>query len=81
MRALATVVDTKALWQTVVFAFAAGVGVTCAFSLGVLGVARFVDLSRDGRPVAATASAVLAILALLACGAAVVLGIIVMTSK
>jgi hypothetical protein len=78
---LATVVDTKALWQTIVFALAAGVGVIFAYSLAVLGVARFVDLSRDGRNAAAVASAILAAIALAVCGAAIVLGIVVMTSK
>lgn len=78
---LATVVDTKALWQTVVFALGAGIGVTFAFSLALLGAARFIDQSRDGRTVAAATSAVLAVIALAVVGTAVVVGIIVMTTK
>jgi hypothetical protein len=78
---LATVVDTKALWQTVVAATLAGVGVTFAFTLALLGAARSIDLSRDGRSTAAIASAVLAAIALAVVAAAIVLGIVVMTTK
>jgi hypothetical protein len=78
---LATVVDVTALWQTTVAAIGAGLGVILAYSLAMLGVARFVDLSRDGRTAAAALSGALAILALAVVGAAVVLGIIVMASK
>ena len=78
---LATLVDTSALWQTVVAAFVAALGVTLAFSLGLLGVARFVDQSRDGRNVAAAGSAVLAGVAFAAVAGAIVLGIAVMTAK
>jgi hypothetical protein len=78
---LATVVDTEALLKTVAAAFVAGVGVTLIFSLAILGAARFAELSRDGRPVAAASFGALAIVALAAAAAAVTVGIIVMTSK
>jgi hypothetical protein len=78
---LATVVDTDALLKTVAAAFVAGVGVTLIFSLAILGAARFADLSRDDRPVAAVAFGALAVVALAAATAAVTIGIIVMTSK
>ena len=78
---LATVVDTGALLKTVAVAFVAGVGVTLIFSLAILGAARFADLSRDGRRVAAAPFGALAILALAAAAAAVTVGIIVMSSK
>jgi hypothetical protein len=78
---LATIVDTKALWQTVVAASIAGIGATFLFSLGILGVARFVDASRDGRRGAAALSAALAVLAMLGVAAAIVVGVIVMTTK
>jgi hypothetical protein len=78
---LATVVETDALLQTVAAAFVAGVGVTLIFSLAIMGAARFADLSRDGRPVAAVAFGALALVALAAAAAAVTIGIIVMTSK
>jgi hypothetical protein len=78
---LATVVDTGALLKTVAAAFVAGVGVTFIFSLAILGAARFADLSRDGRRVAAASFGALAIVALAAAAAAVTIGIIVMTRK
>jgi hypothetical protein len=81
MLGLAEIVETKELVQTVVFAFVAGVGVTAIFSVAIWGVARFVDLSQDDRPVAATAAAAIAALSLLAVAASVVIGVIVMTSK
>jgi hypothetical protein len=77
----ATVVEWGALWKTVVAAFVAGVGVTLVFSVAILGAARFADLSRDGRRVAAAAFVALSVLALAAVAAAVAIGIIVMTTK
>lgn len=81
MLGLAEIIETKELVQTVVFAFVAGVGVTVIFSIGIWGVARFIDLSQDDRPVAATAAAAVATLALSAVAAAAVIGVVVMTSK
>jgi hypothetical protein len=77
----ATVVETKELLQTVAASVIAGIGVTVVFSIAVYGATRFVDLSRDHRSVAAGAAIVTAVLAFLTCVAAVVIGIIVMTSK
>lgn len=78
---LATIVDTQALLKTIAAAFVAGVGVTLIFSVAIVGASRFVDMSRDGRPVAALAFGALGLIALLAAGAAVTIGIIVMTQK
>ena len=78
---LATLVDTGALWKSVAGSFLAGVGVTISFSLAILGLARFADLSRDGRRLGAGAFAALGALALAAFVALIVVGIIVMTSK
>ncbi|TMK73016.1 MAG: hypothetical protein E6G49_05995 [Actinobacteria bacterium] len=78
---LATIVDTQALLKTIAASFIAGVGVTMIFSIAVLGASRFADMNRDGRPAAAVAFGLLGVVALLAAGAAVVLGIIVMTRK
>jgi hypothetical protein len=75
------IVDTSALWQTVVAALVAGVGITLLFSLAILGIVRVVELGRDGRTGAASAFATLAAIALAACLGAVVLGVIVMTQK
>lgn len=78
---MATVVETKELIETVVASLVAGVGVTAVFSMAIWGGARFVDLSRDGRPVAAAAAVAVGVLSLVATLAAVVFGIVVMTSK
>lgn len=78
---LATLVEGKELLETVVASTVAGIGVTFVFSVAIWGVARFADLSRNERPLAAAAAAFAAGLALVATVAIVVLGIIVMTSK
>jgi cation transporter-like permease len=78
---VAVVVETKELLQTVVASLVAGIGVTVVFSVAIWGVARFADLSRNERPLAAGAAAALAGLAVLVTLAAVVFGIVVMSSK
>ena len=78
---LATIVETKELLQTIAASVIAGVGVTIAFSVAVYGATRFADLSRDERPLAAAAAAVTMVVAFATCLAAVVVGIVVMTSK
>jgi uncharacterized membrane protein len=78
---MATIVEGKELLETVVASVLAGVGVTFVFSIAIWGVARFADLSRNERPLAASAAAFTAGLALTATLAAVVVGIIAMTSK
>ena len=77
----ATIVEGKELLQTVGASLVAGVGVTFIFAIAIWGVARFADLSRNARPVAAGAAAVAAGLAFTATAAAVVIGIVVMTHK
>jgi hypothetical protein len=78
---LATLVETKELTQTVIASVVAGVGVTVIFSVAIWGAARFAELSRGNRPVAAGGAIAVMALALLATVASVVLGIVVMTSK
>jgi hypothetical protein len=78
---LAIVVEGKELLETLVASLVAGVGVTFIFSIAIWGAARFADLSRDERPLAAGAAIALAALALVATAAAVAIGIIVMTKK
>ena len=78
---IATVVETKDLLETVLYASVAGIGLTLIFSLAIYGATRYADLSRDERPLAAAAAAVLAALALAATVASVVVGIVVMTQK
>jgi hypothetical protein len=78
---VAVVVETKELLQTVIASLIAGVGVTVVFSIAIWGVARFADLSRNERPLAASAAAALAAGALLVTLAGVAFGIVVMTRK
>lgn len=78
---MATIVETGNLLKTVIASLIAGVGVTAIFSVAIWGGARFADLSRGGRPLAAGAAAALGVLALAATLAAVAFGIVVMTSK
>jgi cation transporter-like permease len=78
---MAVVVETKQLLETVVASLVAGIGVTVIFSVAIWGVARFADLNRNDRPLAASAAATLAGLAALATLAAIVFGIAIMSSK
>jgi hypothetical protein len=78
---IATIVEGEALLETVLASVVAGVGVTFVFSIAIWGVARLVDYSRDERPLAAGAAGAVAVLALGATAAALVVGILVMTSK
>lgn len=78
---IATLVEGRELLETVGASLAAGVGVTFAFSVAIWGAGRFTDLSRNERPGAAAAAAAVGMLGLAAVIAAVVIGIVVMTSK
>lgn len=78
---IATIVQTKELWQTVVASVVAATGVTFAFSVTIWGAGQFIELSRNERPLAAAGAAAVAVLALAAVVAAVIIGIIVMTHK
>lgn len=78
---MAVVVETTELIQTVVASLVAGIGVTVVFSVGIWGAARFAELSRTERPLAAAAAATLAALAGLITAGAVVFGIVIMSSN
>jgi hypothetical protein len=78
---IATIVDTNELWETVVAALIAGVGITASFSVLIFGAARFAELRRDDRPLAAGAAGALAVTALLVTLGGLVLGMVVMLSK
>lgn len=78
---MSVIVETRELLETVFASLIAGVGITVVFSVGIWGAARFADLSRSERPLAAGAAAALAALAGLLTGAAVVFGIVIMSSK
>lgn len=66
------------LVDTIVYASAAGVGIALVFSIAIFGATRCADLGRDDRPFAAFAAGLVALVAFLACIAAMVGGILVM---
>ena len=74
-------IDTGALAKTVAAAFISGVGITLVFSVAIYGMSRFAELGREGRNSAAIAYGSIGMVAGLAFVAAIVVGIIVMTSK
>jgi hypothetical protein len=78
---LAEVVDWHDLLQVVWVSIVAGIGVTCAFAFAILGGARAVDLNRSGRPAEAALFGAVCAAALVAVGAAVVYGIVIMINK
>jgi hypothetical protein len=78
---MATIVDTHVLWQVVVVAFAAGIGITALFGLVIYGTTRFDDVRRDRSTGAAAVYGAIAVVGLAGFVAAVVYGLVVMTSK
>lgn len=74
-------IDTKALLETVIASVVAGVGITIVFSFAIYGAARFSEFAREGRNSAAIAFGALGVMSGLAFIAAIVIGIIVMTTK
>lgn len=77
----AEIVDVGALWKTIVAAIVAGVGITLAFSLALLGYVRASDAHGERRGGITVAWALVAAVGLAACIAGIVLGLIVMTDK
>jgi hypothetical protein len=78
---MATIVDTHVLLEVVGAAIAAGIGITAIFGLVIYGGTRFADLRREGNAIGAAAFATFAAIGFAAFVAAVVLGLLVMTSK
>jgi hypothetical protein len=78
---MGAIVETKDLIETVVYSVVAGIGVTGIFSVAIWGAARFTDLSQEDRRGEAAAAATVGALALLGVVAAIVIGVVVMTSK
>ena len=76
---IGAIVDTHALGQVVWVSVLAGVGVTAAWGLGILGATRAVEFGRDGRMGEATLYAVVGVLGLIAFLAAIVFGILILT--
>jgi uncharacterized membrane protein len=77
----AEIVHTDTLLKVVWASLVTGVGVTSVFSLAIFGAVRFVDSRRDGRVLEAWVYGVLLTVSLLASAGAVLLGVVVMTTK
>ena len=75
------VVEWHQLFQVVYGSLGAALGVTIAFSFTVAGLTRFAEARRNGRGAAAGGWAILALIGLAVVAAAIVLGIVVMTTK
>jgi len=75
-----TVVEWAELGKTIAASFLAGVGVTAAFAVAILGAAQFSERRRSGETLAAGAAGALAVLALALCVTGIVFGLIVMLS-
>ena len=75
------IVEWDLLLQVIYAALGAGVAVTIAVSFAILGATRAADARRDGDTLDQMIYSALFVLGLAACIGAVVLGIVVMTSK
>ncbi len=78
MLPIAEVVDWKALLEVVWSSLAAGLAVTIAASLAILGATRAVDSRRDGHIVPAGLFSLVGLFGAVLLAAAVVLGFVVM---
>jgi len=76
---IGAIVDTHALVQVLWVSVLAGVGVTGAYGLAILGSTRAVEFGRDGRTGGAVAYAVIGVLGFAAFVAAIVFGIVILT--
>ena len=75
------IVEWDLLLQVIYAALGAGVAVTIAMSFAILGATRAADARRDGDMLDTIIFSTIFVLGLAACIGAVVLGIVVMTSK
>ena len=80
MELVAEIVNWEELGKTVAAAVIAGVGITAAFAVAILGAAQFAERRRQGETVEAAGAAVLAAAGLAVCTAGIVFGMIVMLS-
>ncbi len=78
---MSTIVDTDTLSELIGASLAAGIGVTILFSLTIYGLTRFTEARRSGQGLAAAVFGTIAAVALVACIAVIVVGMIVMTQK
>ena len=81
MSLTAEIVNVRSLWETIVAAIIAGIGITVVFSLAVYGFSRAEEMRHADRPSTAAAITAVGILGLAGALAGVALGLIVMTNK
>ena len=77
---IASIVDTDALLQVVWVSLIAGVGVPSCYALAILGTTRALEFGRNGRPVEATAFAVVGVFGLAVVIASIVFGILTLVN-
>jgi hypothetical protein len=78
---IATVVDTGDLLEVIWVSLVAGIGVTAAFGLAIVGSTRAMELGRAGRPAEAVLFGAMGVVAMAAVLVAIVYGIVVLTDK
>jgi hypothetical protein len=78
---IATIVDVGTLGKVILYSLVAGVGVSLVFSLGVSSAAGLVDAVRQRRTLAGALWGLTAIVCLAGSLAAIVLGVVVMSTK
>jgi hypothetical protein len=78
---IGAIVDVGDLIQVVWVSLAAGLGVTAAFAVAIVGASRAVELGRDGRAAEAGIFAIVGVVAVAAVVAAIVFGIVVLTAN
>jgi hypothetical protein len=81
MLAADKVVDWDKIFEVVYSSLGVALAVSIAFSVAVAGSTRFAEERRGGTAARATVWAVLAAIGIAVCIAAIVLGIVVMTTK
>jgi hypothetical protein len=75
---IGAIVDTHALLQVLWVSVVAGVGVTGAYGLAILGATRALEFGRDGRVAEAALYAVVGFLGIAVFVAAIVFGIVIL---
>ena len=78
---IATIVDLSTLGKVILYSLIAGVGVSLVFSLGVSSAAGLVDAVRQHRTLATALCGLTAFVCLAGSLAAIVLGVVVMSTK
>jgi hypothetical protein len=81
MSALAAIVETSKLGKVIAYSLLTGVGISVVFSLGVSSAGGLLDALRERHTPAVIAWGALAVICTLVALAAVVLGIVIMSTK